>query len=271
PSDLTYVKLDINFNPGSGKPDLFVDIPTAVFGSDTSKFVYLYSKFGVQDLNDQILGGTKDAGNGGSANDGYEEWARGIGAPIQASGSITTTVFQRGAPAQSPVALGSVVHDTSLITFTSGGPTPTGTVTYDFYSNPVIDTNPNSSTFGQVIGGTLVSSQTVTVKTDGTVPDSANTASLGAGSYAYEAGYSGDIVYASFTSDAEPLTVATSTSSVATTIYDAATNKPISNASQLPGISVYDTSTVTGDSGNPPAPTGTITYFFYTTMDGTGP
>jgi hypothetical protein len=67
----------LNLNPGSGRPDLFVDMPVANFGSDLSQYVYIYSRFGVQDLNDQNLGGTADTGNGGSANDGFEEWARG--------------------------------------------------------------------------------------------------------------------------------------------------------------------------------------------------
>jgi hypothetical protein len=256
PSDLTYVKLNINFNPGSGEPDLFADIPVSRIGTDPTQFVYLYSKFGVQKLNDQILGGTSDGKNGGSANDGYEEWAKGHGGPVQQSGSLTTTIFLGNAPAVSPVALNSVVHDTATITVATGSPTPTGTVTYEF--------------FNTIDGTGSHADQTVTLNSDGSVPDSANSAALAAGSYSYVAIYSGDNNYAPFTSDVEPLTVAGAASSVATTIYSAATNAPISGT-QPPGTSVYDTSIVTGDSGNPPAPTGTVTYSFFPTIDASGP
>ena len=45
----TYVKLNSRFTSGSGNGiDMFLDVPTADFGTDVSQYVYLYSKFGVQ-------------------------------------------------------------------------------------------------------------------------------------------------------------------------------------------------------------------------------
>src|SRR5262249_47727879 len=67
-------------------------------------------------------------------------------------------------------------------------------------------------------------------------------------------------------SDIEPLTVANSSSSITTTIYNAVTNQPISGT-QLPGTTVYDTSTVTGGTI---APTGTVTYEFFTNGTASG-
>lgn len=55
------VTLDyLNFAGSGGGIDLMAFIPTSYFGSDTSKYVYLYSEFGMPD--DLVV-------------DGYEEWA----------------------------------------------------------------------------------------------------------------------------------------------------------------------------------------------------
>ena len=52
-----WLKLNYNLNSGSGSGDLFMYIPTSLFGADT--YVYLYSVFGEHYNN----------------NDGFEEWA----------------------------------------------------------------------------------------------------------------------------------------------------------------------------------------------------
>lgn len=54
-----WVKLNYRLNAGSGSGDVFVNVPASMLGSDGSKYVYVYSKFGVN------LG----------ANSGFEEWA----------------------------------------------------------------------------------------------------------------------------------------------------------------------------------------------------
>ncbi len=54
--------MDYNLNSGSGSGDVWAFIPTAKF-TGTNPYVYLYSKFGVPNPN----------------NDGYEEWAAVVG------------------------------------------------------------------------------------------------------------------------------------------------------------------------------------------------
>jgi hypothetical protein len=51
PSDLTWVKLNPNLSPGIGKVDMVALIPVTLLGSDPNQYVYLYSKFGVQNAN----------------------------------------------------------------------------------------------------------------------------------------------------------------------------------------------------------------------------
>ena len=143
-------------------------------------------------------------------------------------------------------ALGEKVYDTATVT---GSPfTATGTVTNtDFYDTA-------TPTFGTT---TPASTQTVTLNSDGSVPVSAMTSALAAGSYSYIAVYSGDSNYSGFTGAVEPLTIEQATSSVSTTIDDSSGRTPTEMGEQ-----VYDTATVTG---RPFTPTGTVTYYFYDT------
>lgn len=55
-----WIKLDYNLNPGSGAGDMFCYLPYSVFAPHSSKYLYLYSRFG----------------DNFAANDGFEEWAR---------------------------------------------------------------------------------------------------------------------------------------------------------------------------------------------------
>jgi hypothetical protein len=144
----------------------------------------------------------------------------------------------------SSLALGSSLYDTATVTVSpSGGPTPTGTVSYFFSSD----------------GG-------VTYKlfdTEAVGTKSINTAALVPGSYSFEAQYNGDSNYkASPLSAAEPFTVTQGTSSVVTTLHNAADGSAVANGSSLAlGSSLYDTAAV---SVTPTfaAPTGTVSYFF---------
>src|SRR5208337_4922777 len=161
--------------------------------------------------------------------------------------SVSTAIYNAATnqPISGSVPLGTSVYDTATV---SGTPfTPTGTVTYEFFTNGTGS-------------GTPFSTQTVTLNANGTVPDSSVTGPLTGGSYSYIGVYSGDSNYAGFTGAVEPLTVSKGTASVSTAIYNAATNQPISGSVPL-GTSVYDTATV---SGTPFTPTGTVTYEFFT-------
>ena len=67
---------------------------------------------------------------------------------------------------------------------------------------------------------TPCSTQTVTLEPDGSVPNSATTAALTAGSYSFIGVYSGDSNYTGYTGAVEPLTINKASSSVSTAIYD---------------------------------------------------
>ncbi len=167
-------------------------------------------------------------------------------------GSTTTATAILDAVTHQPPGgfLGESVFDTATVTGTPAAFTPTGTVTYEYFTNG---------------SGTPIA-QTVTLNADGTVPDSEVHGPLAAGIYSFIAVYSGDSNYTGSTSPAEPLTINQGTSSTATAILDAATSQPPNG---VLGESVFDTATVTG---TPAAftPTGTVTYQFFTNGTGTG-
>jgi len=56
------VNMDYSLNSGSGSGDVFFYVKKSLFGSDLTKYVYLYSDFS-------------------QANDGFEEWAASTGTP----------------------------------------------------------------------------------------------------------------------------------------------------------------------------------------------
>ena len=86
---------------------------------------------------------------------------------------------------------GATAQDTATVT--GDGGTPTGTVTYSLYHNGMCS-SPSAGT------------ETVTLS-GGDVPASSVTPALDAGSYSYQAMYSGDGTYASGTGPCEPFTV----------------------------------------------------------------
>src|SRR5215472_12658635 len=88
---------------------------------------------------------------------------------------------------------GSSAYDTATVNG-SGGFTPTGSVSYTFF------TNNNCS-------GTGASAGTVTLTATGAVPNSNTKGPLAAGSYSFQATYSGDANYAGSTSPCEPFSV----------------------------------------------------------------
>lgn len=87
---------------------------------------------------------------------------------------------------------GATAYDTATLTSVSGF-TPSGTVTYHLYDN------------GDCLGSPL-SSEDVTLA-GGAVPDSSATSALAAGTYGYQASYSGDAYYTPATGDCMAFTV----------------------------------------------------------------
>jgi hypothetical protein len=106
------------------------------------------------------------------------------------------------------------------------------------------------------------------------VRDSALHGPLAAGAFSFIADYSGDTNYLGSTSDVEPLSVEQEitgqhgTLTFVTVIVDAG-GVPVTAPVPV-GTSVRDTATISGQVSGLPA-TGTVTYKFFTTIDGTGP
>jgi uncharacterized repeat protein (TIGR01451 family) len=160
-----------------------------------------------------------------------------------------------------PAALGTKVHDTSVLSgkvdgFSFDG---TATVTYIFFTS-------HNCTTG---GGTP---ESVTVASDGSVPDSSETAALGAGTYSYQATYNGNANYTPKTSVCEPFSVGMATPSITTTLKNAADDSTIDNGSTIDfGSSVYDTAALGNKvEGLSFDGTATVTYAFFhnNTCDG---
>jgi len=173
------------------------------------------------------------------------------------SSSIATIVLASTNVAGSrTAATGTSAYDTATVT-TSDAIVATGTVTYTFFTNGVCS-------------GTGSSAGTVTLTVAGAVPDSNREGPpLAAGSYSFNATYSGDSNYLGSTSPCEPFSVAKGSSSIATVVFDPSTSAPWSGA-ETAGASAYDTATVT--TSDAIVATGTVTYTFFTNgvCSGTG-
>jgi large repetitive protein len=147
---------------------------------------------------------------------------------------------------------GSSAYDTSTVNGEVDGVPPTGTVSYTYWTDA--DCGVSESAAGASAGSDL--SLGTQSSTEGP---------LGAGSYSFQATYSGDANYSGATSPCEPFAVGTASTSVATTVDDAATNSAWSG-SEVTGSSAYDTSTVNGEVGSV-VPTGTVSYTYWTDGD----
>jgi hypothetical protein len=150
-----------------------------------------------------------------------------------ASTSVTTML------SEDSVMAGTAVTDTATLTGADAG-AATGTVTYQVYSDsgctmPVSDT-----------------SSTVNV-TAGSVPDSTPVALDAAGTYYWQASYSGDASNLSSTSTCGEVEVVTAA--------DTTTTTSLSASSVAAGVAVTDTATLTGAVAD--GATGTITYNVY--------
>ncbi len=149
------------------------------------------------------------------------------------------------------VPLGSTVHDKATVTGVAGKPTPTGDVTFDWFTNGTCANTPaaTSSTFGLTSG-----SVDATTFTQGP---------LAAGSYSFKAHYAGDTNYFGADGPCEPLTVTRADPTIGTTIH-ATNHSVIANGTELNlGSVVHDTAQVGGAVGSL-TPTGAVTFTFYT-------
>src|SRR5262249_52609193 len=147
--------------------------------------------------------------------------------------TTATVVFDAGtkAPWAGTETTGASAYDTASVT-TSDTIVATGTVSYTFFPN------------GACTAGTGTAAGTVSLTSTGAVPQSSTEGPLKAGSYSFQAVYSGDSNYGKSTSPCEPFTVNSGTSSTATVVFDAGT-KAAWAGTETTGASAYDTATVT--------------------------
>jgi hypothetical protein len=133
PGDPNWVKLDARNSHGSGSGDMFLYIPSELFGGGPSSYVYLYSKFGQNFM----------------ANAGFEEWAVSNGASGIVPGAISGTVTVGGAPQGNVVVFLDTNHngvldsdETYTVTDTNGNYSfnglATGLGTFSAYQVTVI-------------------------------------------------------------------------------------------------------------------------------------
>ncbi len=168
---------------------------------------------------------------------------------------LSTSVFDASTnqAVPNPVPPAISVYDTTSLS-TSSGVVPTGTVTYTFFSS------------GDCTSGTVVSTDTVTVAGNSSVPPSSTNGPItsAGGPYAYRVGYSGDADFAPDPGECETFAVGQDMASLSTTVDDAATNQPLATPAPL-GVSVYDTTALSTSSAA--VPTGTVSYTFFSSGD----
>src|SRR5207249_2217281 len=123
-----------------------------------------------------------------------------------------------------------------------------GTVTYSLFHN-------------STCALPAFSTQPVAVSATGAVANANSTGTLAKGSYAFRAGYSGDINYSASTSSCEPFSVALAPTTTATSVIDNLTGLAWTGLEQA-GASAHDTATVGGQQSGIAAG-GTATYSFF--------
>ena len=152
------------------------------------------------------------------------------------------------------VPAGTTVHDQATVT--GGLGTPTGTVTFSWFTNGTC-TAPAAATSSAVpLNGSGIADATGFPQTPAV-----------SGSFAFQATYSGDTTYDGSTGACEPLGVGRVSSNTVTVIHNASH----ATVTSVPaGTVVHDQATVTGQAGLP-LPTGTVTFSWFTNGTCTAP
>jgi hypothetical protein len=164
--------------------------------------------------------------------------------------SATVTAVQSGGQSVTSVALGSSVTDQATVSGTGAG-TPTGTVTFTYFANGTCaGTGTGAGT------GTLASG----------VATSGSEGPLVAGSYSFQATYSGDSNYLTSTGACEPFVVNKASSATVTTVQQGGS----AVTAVALGTSVTDQAVVAGTGAGTPTGTVTFTFFANGTCAGTG-
>ena len=179
--------------------------------------------------------------NYGPASSSCENFAVDMSTP-----TVTTTVLNSSNQTWAGGSSGSSAHDSATVSGVSGF-TPSGSVTYSFFDNGTCTVDSNTTTDLQLLSA-------------GVVPNSTPSGPLGAGSFSFEASYSGDTNYGAASSSCESFTVNRAAATTSTVAFDAASNTTWAGT-EVTGASAYDTATVTGVAGV--TPTGNVAYTFF--------
>jgi hypothetical protein len=164
--------------------------------------------------------------------------------------TVATDIHDPNHNVVTSVAAGTIVHDKATVTGSVG--TPSGTVTFAWFSNGACSGTPDatSGTFSLTSGTADGTTFTQTPNTSG--------------SFAFQATYNGDNTYNSKVGPCEPLTATKIDATVATDIHDA--NHSVVTSIGVGGT-VHDKATVTGSVGTP---SGTVTFAWFTNGTCTG-
>jgi hypothetical protein len=144
---------------------------------------------------------------------------------------------------------GDKVHDSATLSNASTDPLPTGTVTYSVYSDNTCSTKATTGSGGQIDAQPAA----VTLNADGTVPNSGDVTFQQAGTYFWQAAYSGDSYNNSAKSPCTSEKIVVKTNPTIATVLSESTGNIgdfVSDSSTLSGV--------TSDAG------GTVTYTVYT-------
>jgi hypothetical protein len=165
--------------------------------------------------------------------------------PLTVTGSSTAsstlaTAITVGGPPVTTALVGAIATDHATLTVPAGGPAPTGTISFSFYTTGSCD-GPSTSAGTSPVGGGSSDAQ----------------GPLAAGGYSFRASYNGDSHYASSTSPCEVLTVGLAGTTIDTTIKT------------KPNGKVYDVATVSGELGSIPI-TGSVSFLRYATSNCSG-
>ncbi len=194
-----------------------------------------------------------DLNNAGSTSDCTTEVLTVTKAQLTATTQVHNASHQN--KTGSSVPLGSVMHDFATVSGAVSGVTPTGAITFTFYTQADC-------------GGTGTS--VTNTGTEGSGQRSADSSALAAGSYSYKASVAGDSNYLGDDSDCENFTVDKAQLTASTQVHNAS-HSDITGTAIAIGSVVHDFASVSGGVAGF-TPSGAITFTFYTQADcgGTG-
>ena len=159
--------------------------------------------------------------------------------------TVTTAIHNTAHNIISAANSGDVVHDSVTVTG-NGVITPTGNVTFDYFTNGTCASEPEDTSDPIALNS-------------GSIDDTAFTETVAPSAVSFMAHYAGDTNYAAADSSCEPLTVSLMKPTVTTAIHNAAHATIITANS---GDVVHDSVTVTGNGII--VPTGNVTFDYFT-------